>query len=95
MSRKTSIAPLPAIGALVRAVFLRFDGPAGQAVLQLPGNMPAYMSTYDMSIETFQGLKPGDFIDATVIRVDCSSAAPSAVLEEQSSASDNHRQIAY
>jgi hypothetical protein len=63
-------------------MFLRYDEKSGQAVLQVPGNVVAYMSFYDMADDTFETIVPGTWLYVVVVRIGSESGVPYAVVEE-------------
>lgn len=67
-------------GNVVEALCLRRDDASGQFVLQLAGNVPAYLSYYDVSDELFASLSPFDTVQAVVSRVDVDGAGRESVI---------------
>jgi len=61
----------PGLG--VRGVVLRLEEAAGRYVLLLPGDVQALLSTYELSAEDLDSMRPGQAINATVDRIEFDS----------------------
>jgi hypothetical protein len=57
-------------GSSTTATILGFEEAAGRYVLELPGNVRGVLSTYDVSDDDLDQMKPGQTIFATVDRVE-------------------------
>ncbi len=69
-------------GELVTGIVLRYQSATASFVLQLPGNVPAVISAYEVSDTEIDSLTPGSLFEAVVDRVEHSAAHVSVVLRK-------------
>lgn len=71
------MSPNPSLSAgdVVEVMVLRSEPSSAQFVVQLPGNVPGYLSWYDVSDELYSRLNPGSIVRAIVDRVEPGAVA--------------------
>lgn len=75
-------APSFAPGSTVVGMVMRFQSDSASFVMQLPGNVPAVLSAYDLTDEEFDALSPGAMCTAIIDRVEHIGGHISVVLHK-------------
>jgi hypothetical protein len=78
-----SETPVFTMGERVTGMVLRYETASASFVLQLPGNVPAVISAYEVTDDEFGLLAPGSMFTAVVDRVEHSGKHVSIVLRKR------------